>query len=468
MLSRAALYVVPAFLALYRSTCRYFFAYGGRGGAKSIAFTDYIIGETARRRIRVLCTREVQKSIKESVHALIKERIIEQGREHEFKITETSIIHKRTKSEIIFAGLRDHTADSIKSYTAIDICWVEEAHSVTKKSWDILRPTIRAKNSRIIFSYNRFMENDPCHNIAMSHVDTKVKMEYSESQGRGKPKKRYTWTEFRGKDAVGVFVNGAEGNPKFPEVLRKDMESDRINDPETFAHVWLGEPIGEEEFSCIDRKLIIESMERKISKYPTGTDARYVCGVDVARMGLDRTVFYLAQKLGDDTYRYIAVKTYQKQDLMKSAEKLEELIKKFNIKKYQIALHVDDTGVGGGMTDYLRSRGWRVVAINFGSKPQDPKKYDIISSEMWFRMRDVLKTSTLPDHEYLRAELSGRQWKMDRKERRCIESKEIFKKRYGKSPDLADACVLAHYDKRAVKKTKTLNWLSNVKGYSNG
>ena len=456
-----ALYVVPAFLALYQTTCRYFFAYGGRGGAKSIAFTDYIINECARRRIRVLCTREVQKSIKESVHALIRERILAQGRENEFRITETSIIHKKTRSEIIFAGLKDHTADSIKSYTGINICWVEEAHSVTKKSWDILIPTIRAEGSKILISYNRFMENDPCHAIAMAQTTEKKLMKYTDPTTG----KEYTWTSFTGEHAHGVFINGYSGNPKFPEVLRLDMESCRINDPESFDHVWLGEPIGEEEFACIPRDKILSAMGRKIDKYPKGTEARYVLGIDVARMGLDRTVFYLTQRIGEDTYRYKTFRTYKKQDLVTTAEEVRDLINSYGLRNFQIEINIDDTGVGGGLTDILRKDGYKVNAINFGERAFYPKKYDNISSEMWFRMNEVLETSTLPDHEHLRAELSGRQWAMDNKQRRCIEAKKIFKKRYGKSPDFADACVLAHYDKKSLKKSKSSFLAAGLKAY---
>jgi hypothetical protein len=207
-------------------------------------------------------------------------------------------------------------------------------------------------------------------------------------------------------------------------------------------------------------------MGRKITGYKKGTDARYVLGVDVARLGLDRTVFYLAQVIEEDTYRCVAVRTNKKNNLIESADAMVKLFNDYSIKPFQVLLNIDDTGVGGGLTDIMRERGWKVNPINFGNKAADTKKYDNISSEMWFRMRDVLKESSLPDNDHLRAELSGRQWKMDKKERRCIEQKEIFKKRFGKSPDLADACILAHYDKRTAKKRKALSYVVNLVGYN--
>ena len=121
---------------------RYKVAYGGRGSAKSWSYARALILKAADSRIRILCTREVQKSIKDSVHKLLSDQIEELGLSGKFQILETEI-RGHNGSEILFAGLSSHTVESIKSYEGVDIVWIEEAQTVSKKSWDILIPTIR-------------------------------------------------------------------------------------------------------------------------------------------------------------------------------------------------------------------------------------------------------------------------------------------------------------------------------------
>lgn len=145
-------------------------AHGGRGGAKSWGYARALLLEGADHPERILCAREVQKSIKDSVHQLLSDQITALGLDHFYKITRDEI-SAGNGTRFIFSGLSDQTSDSLKSYEGVTKCWVEEAHKVSKRSWDLLIPTIRAEGSEIWVSmnpeldtdetYTRFVENPP-------------------------------------------------------------------------------------------------------------------------------------------------------------------------------------------------------------------------------------------------------------------------------------------------------------------
>lgn len=141
---------------------RYKVLRGGRGSGKSwgVARALLIIG--VQRPIRVLCTREVQQSIRESVHKLLSEQIESLSLGGFFDI-EKSSIRGRNGTEFVFAGLSDQTAESIKSFEGADYCWIEEAQVVTDRSWRILTPTIRKDNSEIWVTYNPELDTDATH-----------------------------------------------------------------------------------------------------------------------------------------------------------------------------------------------------------------------------------------------------------------------------------------------------------------
>src|SRR3990167_6434602 len=115
---------------------RFKVAYGGRGSAKSWSFAKALLILGAKSRLRILCTREVQKSIKDSVHKLLSDQIEMMGLGSFYQILETEIRGKNGTS-IVFSGLASQTIESIKSFEGVDICWCEEAQSISKKSWNV-------------------------------------------------------------------------------------------------------------------------------------------------------------------------------------------------------------------------------------------------------------------------------------------------------------------------------------------
>src|SRR5690606_19695553 len=138
---------------------RYKVAYGGRGATKSWGFARALLIQGAQRKLRILCTREVQKSIKDSVHSLLSDQIQAMGLGHIYQVLQTEI-RGVNGTEFLFAGLSTQTVESIKSYEGVDICWVEEARAVSKRSWSILIPTIRKEGSEIWVSFNPELDTD--------------------------------------------------------------------------------------------------------------------------------------------------------------------------------------------------------------------------------------------------------------------------------------------------------------------
>lgn len=138
---------------------RYKVMHGGRGSAKSWSVARALLALSASKPLRILCTREVQKSIKDSVHRLLSDQIQALGLGQFFDVLETEI-RGRNGSLFLFAGLASHTVESIKSYESVDIVWVEEGQSVSKKSWDVLIPTIRKPGSEIWCTFNPELETD--------------------------------------------------------------------------------------------------------------------------------------------------------------------------------------------------------------------------------------------------------------------------------------------------------------------
>ena len=145
----------PAKTKFLFKPCRYKVLYGGRGSGKSWAMARALLLLATQKTLRVLCVREVQNSIAESVHKLLSQQIEILGLQQFFEIQNTTIFSRINGSEFIFEGIK-HNVTKIKSMEGIDICWVEEAQSITKQSIDILTPTIRKENSQIIFTFNRF------------------------------------------------------------------------------------------------------------------------------------------------------------------------------------------------------------------------------------------------------------------------------------------------------------------------
>jgi hypothetical protein len=141
-------------------------------------------------------------------------------------------------------------------------------------------------------------------------------------------------------------------------------------------------------------------------------------------------------------FKTVAHKEYAKQDTQVIAREAWEMAGR----NRQIPIKVDDTGVGGGVTDRLRALGANVIPVNFGGTPSDTSKYDTVADEMWFEFEEKIHDVEIPNDSELFTQLTGRLYGYDKRERRKVESKKEYKERWKKSPDKADALLLAFYN----------------------
>lgn len=207
-------------------------AHGGRGSAKSWAVADSILIRASREKIRVMCAREYQNSIAESVHHLLESRIEALGLSRFFTV-QRDLIASTSGSEIFFVGLHNNVKN-LKSTEAVDLCWVEEAESVTEESWATLLPTIRKKGSEVWITFNPDNETDPTS-------------------------KR--WILEPPPEAIVREVNWMD-NPFFYDgTLAMQKDHAYRTDPESAAHVWGGEFRTKSDAQVFKGKYSIEAFE---------------------------------------------------------------------------------------------------------------------------------------------------------------------------------------------------------------
>jgi phage terminase large subunit len=259
----------PAKLQPLFRPMRYKVLYGGRGGAKSWGIARALLILAAERPLRVLCTREIQESIKDSVHRLLSDQIQSLGYGHLFTVLQNEIRGKNG-SLFLFAGLSDLTVDSIKSYEGVDIVWVEEAHAVTKRSWSILIPTIRKDSSEIWVSFNPELDTD----------DTYVRFVVNTPP-----------------DTVLIPI-GWRDNPWFPEILRKEKDHLQKTDEEEYENVWEGRPKTVVAGAIYKREILKLIEDRRYRSVPYDDMLRVHTIWDLGWN--DQTSIIFAQRLGGE------------------------------------------------------------------------------------------------------------------------------------------------------------------------
>ena len=264
-LTREVIRDVPEAFAPLLEPGRYKGAHGGRGSGKSHFFAEMLVARCLRAKTDAVCVREIQKSLKQSVKKLIEGKIEAMGVSDQFEVLETEIRGPHG-GLIIFQGMQNHTADSIKSLEDYDIGWVEEAQSLSERSLTLLRPTIRKPGSELWFSWNPSLETDPVDKLLRGDVLP--------------------------PGAIVVRANYSD-NPRLPAELLAEMEFDRRRDPEKYAHVWLGEYQRNSE-ARVFRNWTVEEFEAPV-------DAVHRFGADWG-FAIDPTVLVRCHIIGRKLY----------------------------------------------------------------------------------------------------------------------------------------------------------------------
>jgi len=232
--------LIPIFEPLLQPS-RYKGIHGGRGGAKSHAFADLLVERAIMQHgLRAVCIREYQVSLEQSVKRLLEDKINDYDLGRQFRVLNT---HIETPGDgiIIFQGMQNHTASSIKSLEGYDIAWVEEAQNLSERSLTLLRPTIRAETCRHCRQEKKVVQRKQLECLpGKAHDFVKSELWFS-------------WNPEKPDDPVDAMLRGAhpppdsvviessyKDNPFFPDVLRAEMEWDKSRDTAKYQHVWMG------------------------------------------------------------------------------------------------------------------------------------------------------------------------------------------------------------------------------------
>ena len=259
--------VAAAFVPLYHPA-RYKVYWGGRGSGKSWHFARALLQMGVQRTLRILCTRELQKSINDSVHQLLVDQIHNMGLAWAYEILKTEIRSRINGTMFLFGGIK-HSITEMKSTEGVDICWVEEAEAVTAESWRVLIPTIRKERSEIWVSFNPRRKADA----------TYQRFIVRDLGDRGHVQK-VSWRD----------------NPWFPDVLRQEMEADKAADYNMYRHVWEGEFLTVAEHAMYKNELKLMYEEGRITPIPIDQGAAVNTFWDIGKN--DATAIWFHQHVG--------------------------------------------------------------------------------------------------------------------------------------------------------------------------
>lgn len=382
---------------------RYYGAYGGRGSGKSHRFAEKVIERCIEKRTHVVCIREVQKSLGQSVKKLIESKIESLGLGSMFKIHDAKITCGNG-SLIVFQGMQDHTADSIKSLEGFDIAWVEEAQTLSEISLTMLRPTIRKEGSQIWFGWNPFHRT--------SAVDKFLR--------KTKPDK-----------SVVIKVNYSD-NPWFPDVLEAERQQDLKGDIDNYNHVWEGHYISNSPTQFIPTKVIAAANGKHLADRQFNF-APVIISCDPAWEGADELVIGMRQGL---MYRVLErIKVNDNDHVVGS-----------KIQSYEDTLSADavfiDFGFGTGIVSFGRTlgRNWIGVWANGKSARKDCVNK---RAEMLANLKDwLIAGGSFEDNDILEEELIALEKLPDEGNRIKFPKKSVMAKLLGRSPNDMDALGL--------------------------
>lgn len=416
--------------------------YGGRAASKSWDAAGFAVLVSCQSKARILCTRQFQNRIEESVYTLIKNRISEFGLRDQFLIRSDRIIHRITGSEFVFYGLNRHI-DEIKSMEGVDICWIEEAHNLTQEQWEILNPTLRKQGSQFWLTFNPRLATDFVYRHFILNTPPRT------------IKRKINYTE----------------NPFISRTTLDEIAACRASDEDDYRHIYLGEPRADDESAVIKRAHIVAAIDAhtKLAIKPVGRDR---LGFDVADSGND----YCALVYAHGPHVLWADMWQAGED-----ELLTPTVKVFNA-ALQRGAHItyDSIGIGAAvgakLVELNHARGASIAHDKFNAggavfrpdelyMPQTRNKdhFANLKAQAWWLVADRFRNTynainkgevfeldelifidpALPHIDRLIDELSMPLQDFDAAGRVKVESKQDLAKRNIASPNLADAFIMA-------------------------
>lgn len=388
---------------------RIFLAEGGRGGGKSQAVGRILLYLGEKRCLRIVCGRETQNTIAESVYSLMADLVREYGLNYE--IQASKLIHRTSGTEITFRGFRQQGAFNIQGMEGIDIVWIDEAQALTKQTIDVLTPTIRKERSKIFFTMNRHIESDPA-------------FEYCKDRD----------------DVLHVHINYFD-NEHCTSILKKDAATCQAKSTEDYNHIWLGIPLSKSEDAVFSLEEInYSNRERYQLRHSYGMR---IAGFDIARYGDDKCACVIIQQMGALHWEVFHVEQWSKKDLSHTTGKILELYNQYECAKAII----DEDGIGAGPLDNLNKGRQMDTIVGFRNPPiayKDNKQYANNRTVNTYKLKDMIEKShiVITQDEAVK-ELCTMRYTFDHHQRKILVSKEQMRKDKIKSPNVADAVIMA-------------------------
>ena len=404
-------------LILRFSDYMYFLLHGGRGGAKSHSVGRLILFLCEKRKIRVVCGREQQNSIDESVYTLLVDLINQYNLN--FSITKNEIIHNQTGSTIHFRGFFERGRVNIKGLEGVDIVWIDEAQAISQAVLDVLIPTIRKAKSKIIFTMNRNRRNDPVFKQLA-----------------------------KDKNCLTIQINYFE-NPHCSEKNKAEAEKCKKEDYKKYRHVWCGDPEDESDSFLFPVNLLDLSKEKQFAA--NVPDPIKSMAVDLSGRGGDLCVATLIEQRTYTEYELTNVFHWNEKDTVVSEGRIIHL---FNEWKPDL-LTVDADGMGYPIYCSLRTSIPDIIPFYGGNEAikqnclnQRADGYLTLREFLINRLLKITDNEVLRQLEYIKKEYSK-----SRKGLIKIQAKIDMKKEQGESPDFADSTMMNVY---------AINYHSNI------
>ena len=388
---------------------RYFLLEGGRGGAKSNSIARFILFLADKYNLRVVCGRETQNSIAESVYSLMSDLIREYNLDYE--IQASKILNKSSGSTINFRGFREQSRFNIQGLEGVDILYVDEAQAITKQTIDVLIPTIRKERAKIFFAMNRHIEHDPVFEFCA---------------GR--------------KDCLHIHINYTD-NQFCTQALKTEAEECKKKSESDYNHIWLGEPLLKTEDCLFTYK---ELKDTVLNRRPVAEGYGVkLAGFDVARYGDDKCACVIVQQLGALQWEANYIDQWEHKDLNYTTGRILSISHEQKIEKSAI----DEDGIGSGPLDTLTQGRGLDSFVGFRNPPisyADNRDYGNNRTLNAYKVKDLITKGHLiiTDDELIR-ELCTLRYTYDHNQRKILISKDKMRKDGVKSPNLADALIQA-------------------------
>ena len=389
---------------------RYFLAEGGRGGGKSQAVARIFLYLAEMRKVRMVCGRETQNSISESVYSLLCDIIRQKNLA--FDILTTKITHKTSGSTIHFRGFRQQGAFNIQGMEGVDVLWIDEAQAITKQTLDVLIPTIRKDKAKIYFTMNRHEEYDPVYEFL-----------------------------YKRDDCYHVHINYDE-NPFCTQALKDEAAACLEKSQADYDHIWMGEPLYQLEDAVFTYK---ELKETRHNHHPMAESYGYrLGGFDVARYGDDKCAAVCLQQMGALNWEMVFADQWDNKDLNYTAGRILTTATQQMMDRAVI----DEDGIGAGPLDTLQKGRQLDYFVGFKNLPYSfstNKEYGNARTAAAYKLKELVANGhiCITDEDTIR-ELCTLKYTYDHYQRKILISKDKMRQKFQiKSPNLADAVLMA-------------------------